>query len=102
MLFRSHLGFLLGMFSLLDRIVGAQIHELLADLEIDPAFKRALMGTEENLYSLYLQYAIVYEMGNARLILPDLNLDLDEKGVSELYLKCFTDVDEAYRGVGRK
>lgn len=97
-----HLGFLLGMFSLLDRIVGAQIHELLADLEIDPAFKRALMGTEENLYSLYLQYAIVYEMGNARLILPDLNLDLDEKGVSELYLKCFTDVDEAYRGVGRK
>lgn len=97
-----HLGFLLGMFSLLDRIVGVQIHELLADLEIDPAFKRALMGTEENLYSLYLEYAIVYEMGNARLILPDLNLDLDEKGVSELYLKCFTDVDEAYRGVGWK
>ena len=97
-----HLGFLLGMFSLLDRIVGAQIHELLADLEIDPAFKRALMGTEENIYSLFLQYAIVYEMGNARLILPDLNLDLDEKGVSELYLKCFTDVDEAYRGVRRK
>lgn len=97
-----HLGFLLGMFSLLDRIVGAQIHELLADLDIDPAFKRALMGTEENLYSLFLQYAIVYEMGNARLILPDLNLDLDENGVSELYLKCFTDVDEAYRGVRRK
>lgn len=96
-----HMGFLLGMFSLLDRIVGVQIHELLVDLDIDPAFKRALMGTEENLYSLYLQYAIVYEMGNARLILPDLELDLDEKGISELYLQCFTEVDEAYQGVSR-
>ena len=98
----SHLGFLLGMFSLLDRIVGAQIHELLADLDIDPAFKRALMGTEENTFSLFLQYAIVYEIGNDRLILPDLHLDLNEKGVSELYMKCFTEVDEAYRGVKRK
>ncbi len=94
-----YLGFLLGMFSLLDRIAGTQIHELLGDLDLDPALKRALMGIEENIYTGYLEYAIVYEMGIARIDLPDPGLRIDERGVSELYLRCVIDVDDAFQEV---
>lgn len=94
-------GFLMGMFSMLDLVLGVQLPQLLKDLDLPPAVKTALMGGEENEYSLFLQYAVIYEMANARLTLPDLNLSLkNENDVSKLYMKCVAEADAAFQRIG--
>ncbi len=95
-------GFLLGMFSLLDRVAGAGMEELLGVLTPDEALKKALLGEEENLYSVYLQYLVIYEMGNDRLVLPDLHLDLTPSEVSGLYTRCREESDAAFGCVEEK
>ena len=42
-----------------------------------------------------MQYAFIYEMGNERLILPDIGSRLDADGVVSLYMKCMTETDAA-------
>lgn len=94
-------GFLLGMFSLLDKILGIQMEEILKDMALDPALKAALLG-EENAFSRFLQYAVVYEMTNPNLLFPDIGLRLDDQEVSKLYMKCIVDTDETFGlSVGR-
>ena len=92
-------GFLMGMFSLLDRVMGIQLQTLLKDLNLEPALKDALLGKAENEYSMFLQYAVIYEMANERLILPDIGLRINEIQVSHLYMQCIADTDAAFEGV---
>jgi len=94
----SRQGFLMGMFSLLDRVLGVELTQLLKDLTIDSDLKAALLGSAENQYSIYLQYAIIYEMGNGRLILPDIGVD--EEDAFQLYMKSVSDTDAAFQRVG--
>ena len=94
-------GFLLGLFSLLYRVMGISMERLLDDLNVLPPLRAALLGTEENEYARFLQYAVVYEMANPRLILPELKLNIDFVDVEELYVRCIADTDAAFaRGGG--
>jgi len=93
-------GFMLGMFSLLDRIMGVQMHDILEGLNLNPALKAALLGGEENEYSAFLQYAIIYEMADDRLWFPDIQLRLSEEQVAELYERCAAETEAAFRSLG--
>lgn len=93
-------GFLMGMFSLLDQVMGVQLESLLEELRLTPAVKAALLGREENEYAIYLQYVVIYEMANERLILPDIHLRIDEDEVLALYMKCIEDADLAFYRLG--
>lgn len=96
----SSQGFLLGMFSLLDKILGTSMDELLKDLQIDPELKTALLGLEENTYSIFLQYVMIYEMKNSRLLFPDIHLRLAEQEVPALYMQCVAETDQAFDNLG--
>ena len=93
-------GFLLGLFSLLDQVMGVSMEDLMTDLDMMPPLKAALLGREENEYSLFLQYAVIYEMANPRLILPDVHLRLSGLEVSDLYGECAADTNAAFAGAG--
>ncbi|NCC66738.1 MAG: HDOD domain-containing protein [Clostridia bacterium] len=92
----SEQGFLLGMFSLLDRILGTNMEDLLKDIGLDPDVKQALIGGEENIFSLFLQYVLIYEMGNPRLILPDVMLRVDDRTVADFYMECIVNTDATF------
>jgi len=94
-------GFLLGMFSLLDQAMGAPMEELLRDLELKQEIKAALLGQEENDYAKFLQYAMIYEMQNERLLFPDIRLKIDQEKVTELYGQCAADADRTFSGAER-
>ena len=89
-------GFLLGMFSQLDKVMGMRIETLLADLELEPDMRDALLGKAENEYSLYLQYAMIYELGNTKLILPDIHTRYSEEQVQRLYRRCVEETDTLF------
>lgn len=93
-------GFLLGMFSLLDQVMGVRLETLLGEMDLDPRLKAALMGQEENEYARFLQYVVIYEMGNEKLILPDIRLRLSEDEVSRLYMECMVETDAAFDRMG--
>lgn len=93
-------GFLMGLFSLLDRVMGVSMESLIADLNLTPELKAALLGREENEYSLFLQYAVIYEMANPRLLFPDIGLRIGGEEVSTIYMECIADTDRAFAGPG--
>lgn len=96
----SDQGFLMGMFSLLDRILGASLTELLKDIDIDSDVKEALIGIPDNDYAQFLKYVMVYEMGNPRLVLPDIGLTIGDKAVSDMYMGCIVNTDAAFNDMG--
>ena len=93
-------GFLMGMFSLLDKVMGSSLENLIVDLNLEPELKAAMLGREENEYSLFLQYAVIYEMANPRLLFPDIRLRIPPEQVSPLYMECIADTDRAFAGPG--
>lgn len=97
---RSEEGFLLGMFSLLDKILGLSMEEILQDVELGSEVKDALLGVQENRYTPLLQYIIVYEMGNPSLLLPNIGIALSSREVARLYMRCLIDVDKTFGEIG--
>lgn len=93
-------GFILGMFSLLPQVTGANMEELLQGLNLSDRLKAALLGQEENEYTDFLQYAVIYEMENERLILPDIGLTLTTEDVATLYEKCQSATDKTFAKLG--
>ncbi len=93
-------GFLLGMFSLLDKILGTGMDELLSELSIDSELKSALLEKADNKYTTFLQFVMVYEMDNPRLLFPDIGLRLNESEVSSLYEQCVNETDAAFENIG--
>ena len=89
-------GFLLGLFSMLDQVMGVQLETLLSGFRFPEGFREALLGKEENEYSLYLQYAVIVEMENKRLILPDIHLKIEERQIPGIYMQCIADTDAAF------
>ena len=87
--------FTLGVLSLLDKITGASPEHLLRGMDLPVPMREALLGRGQNAYARLLQYAVIYEMGNERLILPDIGSRLDADGVVSLYMKCMTETDAA-------
>ena len=89
-------GFLLGLFSLLDKVMDVQLETLMQGLNFPPELRDAILGREENDYSLFLQYVVIYEMANERLILPDIGVRLNPRQVSSIYMACLPDTDTAF------
>lgn len=93
---RSGDGFLMGMMSLLDRIVGASLVKILKEIPLSLDVEQALMGRERNVFSSFLEFVLIYEMKNPGLILPPLELDILESSVPDLYMKCIMEADLAF------
>lgn len=93
-------GFLLGMFSMLDKILDTQMEQLVEGIGLNGHMKAALTGREDNRYTMWLQYVLLYEMSNPRLILPELPLAISDDEVSEIYMRCFADADELVNNLG--
>ena len=87
--------FLLGVLSLLDKVTGNSLEYLLKGMELPQPMREALLGRGENGYTRILQYAVIYEMGNKRLILPDIRTRLDKDQITTLYMRCMTETDAA-------
>ena len=89
-------GFLLGLFSLLDKVMDVQLETLMQGLNFSPELRDAILGRAENDYSLFLQYVVIYEMANERLILPDIGVRLNPRQISSIYMACLSDTDTAF------
>lgn len=93
---RSNDGFLLGMFSLLDKIMGLPMEKVLLDIPISPDVNAALLGTEKNIFSTLLEFCIVYETQDPNLTVPNLNLRIDESEIPRIYMESIIEVDAAF------
>lgn len=93
---RSGDGFLMGMFSLLDKIVGVSLVKILKEIPLALDVEMALMGRERNIFSSFLEFVLIYEMKNPALILPSLDLDIPESSIPDLYMKCIIEADMAF------
>ena len=89
-------GFLLGMFSLLDRILGISLNKILKDIPIAQDVTAALLDTEKNLFSTFLEFLLIYEMKNPALILPSLDIRLEPSQIATLYMQCIVEADKAF------
>lgn len=96
MVHRSGDGFLLGMFSLLDQIIGTKLDDVLADLPIPDDLVNTLLGFERNEFSDYLEFILVFNMDNKDLVLPDLGLSITPKEMNHIYVKCIEEADLAF------
>ena len=93
-------GFLLGMFSMMDKILDTRMEQLVEGIGLNGHMKDALTGREDNRYTMWLQYVLLYEMSNPRLILPELPSAVSDDEVSEIYMRCFADADELVNNLG--
>lgn len=93
-------GFLLGMFSLLDKILGMSMEELLNDVELPKAVHTALLGDEESPYAPLLQFVALYETGDSKGELQKLEFRISDREVAKLYMRCLADVDRTFEEIG--
>lgn len=92
---RKTSGFLAGMFSLMDLILGRPMKELLDEVELPQEVKKVLLGESGGPLKEYLEFAVSYERCKPGP-LPALNVDAD--AVMEIYMQCIKDTDWAFRG----
>jgi len=91
--------FLLGMFSLVDAILGRPLEEILKDLPLAPEIKAALLG-EANRTRTILDYALAYEKGDWEKLLEIAGaLGLDESGVPLLYQAAVRWAEQSFEEV---
>jgi len=85
---RSQELFLLGMFSVIDAILGRPLNEILKDLPLSDEVKDALSGKPNRLRAVF-DYALAYEKGDwDGLSARAAVLGLDESGIPAVYLSA--------------
>ena len=89
-------GFFMGLMSLLDQVTGSSFENILEELKLAPEAEAALLGTRDNEYSTFLQYAKAYEQASGGMQFPDIGLYLDERYVSNLYMECMEETDRLF------
>jgi len=88
--------FLLGMFSIVDAILGRPLGEIIEDLPLSPETKAALQG-EPNRPRAVLDYVMAYERGNWEKLLKMADtFKLDESGVPLLYQAAVRWADQSF------
>lgn len=87
-------GFLLGMFSLMDLIIGRPMKDLLHEVELPREVKKVLLNEGESPLKNYLEFAVSYER---RKSVEAFQLDVEADTVVELYMQCIKDTDWAFR-----
>lgn len=93
---RSADGFLVGLFSLLDKIMGINLEHILKEIPIASDVSDALLGKSKNIFSKFLEFMLIYEMKNPALILPSLDLTIKDAEISRLYMECIIEADKAF------
>lgn len=96
----SDRGFLLGMFSLLDRILGVEMSDLLSEINVPVVISEVLLEHAENEYSHFLDYVMIYEKGEADAELPDLGLRISAEQIAVLYMECIKETDHIFNELG--
>jgi len=85
---RSEDLFLMGMFSMIDAILGRPLSEILLEIPIAEDVKKALLGEENRLGEVY-QYVLSYERGEwNKLSEQGLKLGIDEGRTAHLYMNA--------------
>ncbi len=92
----SESAFLMGMFSLLDKILGEDKEKLLEHLVISEAVRDALLGKSENIYSQLLDFIIDYENQRNRISLQSLGINVSEDELLRIYANCVAGVDATF------
>lgn len=92
----SENAFLMGMFSLLDKILGEDKEKLLEHLAISEAVRDALLGKVENIYSQLLGFIIDYENQRNRISLQSLGINVSEDELLRIYVNCVAGVDATF------
>lgn len=93
----SSSAFLLGMFSLLDRILDESQEKLLEDIVISKDVKDALLGRRSNFFSELLDFIIDYEKQNRTVSLYDLGIRISDHELHKLYAQCVANVDDVFK-----
>lgn len=88
-------GFFLGMFSMLDVILGIPIEDLVKSISIPDEIRKALAREEESFYSNLLDFIVNYELGEEFDVKEKLGINLDWEEISEVYMESIikTDID---------
>jgi EAL and modified HD-GYP domain-containing signal transduction protein len=92
-------GFLLGMFSMLDQVMGMDMETLLAEVELPRPITKALLGKADSIYSRLLEYIIIYETGDRDLELPDIGVSISDREASQLYMDSLLETDRAFTNI---
>ncbi len=94
-------AYLLGMFSVLDVILQADMTDILKELSIAAHLKEALLGEESQTRDI-LQLCIDYEMGEWRKVEALVEaLEVEEKSVTQLYLSTLENVNKIWKSIAR-
>ena len=95
----SENGFILGMFSLLDKILDDTKENLLKDIELPDGVKEALLGTEQNIYYYLLDFIDNYENQNASETYNKIGMDVPEDKIYELYANALVRADHIFNEI---
>lgn len=87
-------GFLVGMFSLMDLIIGRPMKDLLNEVELPREVKMVLLNEGNSPLKGYLEYAASYER---RKSVEPPQLDVEAGTVVKVYMQCIKDTDWAFR-----
>lgn len=87
------LGFLTGMFSMMDRIVGRPLKQLVEEVALPREVRDALLSRDGGRLRPYLSFAAAYETLRPEE-LPPLSIPAEE--ISALYMRCIQETDRAF------
>ena len=97
-----HLGFMLGFFSMLDKVTGAPLPALLEDFDLEEELGE-LLGDGDTEYADFLRYAVVYEAMYSQISyrkaeFPYIPLAVSDAIVASEYAQLQRETDNHYAG----
>ena len=100
-------GFMVGVFSMLDQIMGVPMEQILDELDLPEEMKGAILGTERNAYYKLLEYAEIFEIAtetadSTGLRFPDIKLNIPERRLGLIYNELLKETQATYQGVDTK
>ena len=101
---RAHLGFLMGLFSLLDGLLDLPIEEALATMKLCPEVSRAILGTagEGDLFRNVLELARAFEAAQWDVVIESAaRLRIERSMVGELYASATLWSQQVLRATAR-
>lgn len=89
-------GFLLGMFSMLDKILGTDMGYITGEVTLPAEVEAALLGAQDNAYARLLQFILFYEMRSDQPAAIDIGRPVPAEKITELYMKSVAETDYAF------
>ena len=86
---------ILGMFSMMDRIMALPMSEVLCDIPQAEDVKAALLGTDENFFATVLTFLRAFEDCSAEE-LPALEVEASPQDIIHLYMQSIREADFAF------